>query len=40
VHLRTGAWYRRRLNKGFRYLGFGIWVRRSVTAILWEMERA
>jgi predicted TPR repeat methyltransferase len=40
VHLRAGAWYRRRLNKWFRYVGFGIWVRKNVTAILWEMERA
>jgi SAM-dependent methyltransferase len=40
VHLRSGAWYRRRLNKSFRYAGFGIWVRKSVTAILWEMERS
>jgi 2-polyprenyl-3-methyl-5-hydroxy-6-metoxy-1,4-benzoquinol methylase len=39
VHLRAGAWYRRRLNKWFRYVGFGIWVRKGVTAILWEMER-
>jgi 2-polyprenyl-3-methyl-5-hydroxy-6-metoxy-1,4-benzoquinol methylase len=39
VHLRSGAWYRRRLNKWFRYAGFGIWVRRNVSAILWEMER-
>lgn len=39
VHLRPGAWYRRRLNKRFRYLGFGMWVRKNVTAILWEMER-
>jgi SAM-dependent methyltransferase len=39
VHLRSGAWYRRRLNKWFRHAGFGIWVRRNVTAILWEMER-
>jgi SAM-dependent methyltransferase len=39
VHLRSGAWYRRRLNKSFRYVGFGIWVRKNVTAILWEMER-
>jgi len=22
-----------------RYVGFGIWVRKNVTAILWEMER-
>jgi 2-polyprenyl-3-methyl-5-hydroxy-6-metoxy-1,4-benzoquinol methylase len=39
VHLRSGAWYRRRLNKSFRYVGFGIWTRKNVTAILWEMER-
>jgi 2-polyprenyl-3-methyl-5-hydroxy-6-metoxy-1,4-benzoquinol methylase len=39
VHLRSGAWYRRRLNKSFRYVGFGIWVRKNVTAMLWEMER-
>jgi 2-polyprenyl-3-methyl-5-hydroxy-6-metoxy-1,4-benzoquinol methylase len=39
VHLRSAAWYRRRLNKSFRYVGLGIWVRKKVTAILWEMER-
>ncbi len=39
VHLRSGDWYRRRLNKSFRYVGFGLWVRKGVTAILWEMER-
>jgi 2-polyprenyl-3-methyl-5-hydroxy-6-metoxy-1,4-benzoquinol methylase len=39
VHLRSGAWYRRRLQKSFRYVGFGIWVRKNVSAILWEMER-
>ena len=39
VHLRAGAWYRRRLNKWFLYVGFGIWIRKNVTAILWEMER-
>ena len=39
VHLRNGGWYRRRLQKSFRYVGFGIWVRKNVTAILWEMER-
>jgi 2-polyprenyl-3-methyl-5-hydroxy-6-metoxy-1,4-benzoquinol methylase len=40
VHLRSGAWYRRRLSKSFRYLGFGLWARKNVTAILWEMERS
>jgi 2-polyprenyl-3-methyl-5-hydroxy-6-metoxy-1,4-benzoquinol methylase len=39
VHLRSGDWYRRRLRRHFRYLGFGVWLRRDVTAILWDMER-
>jgi SAM-dependent methyltransferase len=40
VHLRAGAWYRRRLERHFRHLGLGVWVRRDVTPMLWEMERA
>jgi hypothetical protein len=39
VHLRSGLWYRRRLRRHFRHLGFGVWVRRNVTAIVWDMER-
>jgi trans-aconitate methyltransferase len=39
VHLRPGAWYRRRLERGFNYLGLGVWLRKGVTAILWDMER-
>jgi SAM-dependent methyltransferase len=39
VHLRPGEWYRRRLRKRFNYLGFGVWLRRDVTAIVWDMER-
>jgi 2-polyprenyl-3-methyl-5-hydroxy-6-metoxy-1,4-benzoquinol methylase len=39
VHLRSGDWYRRRLRRRFNYLGFGIWLRKDVTAILWDMER-
>jgi hypothetical protein len=39
VHLRPGDWYRRRLRRRFNYLGFGIWLRKGVTAILWDMER-
>jgi trans-aconitate methyltransferase len=39
VHLRPGAWYRRRLKKSFRYIGFGIWIRKNVSAILWDLER-
>ena len=40
VHLRTGAWYATRLRRHFRYLGFGLWIRRDVTALLWELETA
>ncbi len=40
VHLRPGAWYRRRLRRSFRHIGFGVWVRRDVTVILWDMEWA
>ncbi len=39
VHLRPGAWYARRLSRHFRYLGFGVWLRRGITPMLWEMER-
>jgi SAM-dependent methyltransferase len=39
VHLRPGDWYRRRLRRRFNYLGFGVWLRKDVTAILWDMER-
>lgn len=39
VHLRTGDWYRRRLRRNFRYLGFGVWLQKGVTALLWDMER-
>ena len=39
VHLRSAAWYRRRLQRKFRYLGFGVWIAKGVTAVLWELER-
>jgi len=39
VHLRPGDWYRRRLRRHFRYLGFGVWLRRNIGAIMWDMER-
>jgi len=38
VHLRAGSWYRRRLKRNFRYLGFGVWLRNDVTAVMWDME--
>lgn len=39
VHLRPGDWYRRRLQRHFRFLGFGVWLRKDVTAILWDLEK-
>ncbi len=39
VHLRPGDWYRTRLKRQFRYLGFGVWLRKGVTPLLWDMER-
>jgi len=38
VHLRPGDWYRRRLRRRFNYLGFGVWLRKDVTAVLWDLE--
>jgi len=40
VHLRSADWYRRRLSRRFRYLGCGVWVRKSVRPLLWELERS
>jgi len=39
VHLRSGAWYRRRLGRAFQYIGCGVWLRKDVVAIQWDMER-
>jgi predicted TPR repeat methyltransferase len=38
VHLRSGDWYRRRLRKNFRHLGYGVWVRKTITVICWDLE--
>jgi predicted TPR repeat methyltransferase len=40
VYLRSGDWYRRRLKRNFRYLGLGVWLRKEVTPMLWDMEGA
>jgi hypothetical protein len=36
---RTAAWYRKRLEKHFIQLAFGLWVRRDVGLSLGELER-
>ena len=40
ANLRTAAWYRTRLDRGFRELGCGFWLRRSAGPTLWELEQA
>jgi SAM-dependent methyltransferase len=38
VHLRTGAWYRRRLARGFQSCGGGVFVNRRAGCTLFELE--
>ena len=38
VHLRTADWYRRRLRRHFRHLGFGVHALRTHEPLLWELE--
>jgi SAM-dependent methyltransferase len=40
VHLRTGAWYRARLRRGFREIGAGLWLNRAAPLTVWELETA
>jgi len=39
VRMRPGEWYRARLERRFREIGAGFWVRRGAPLILWELER-
>jgi len=38
VHLRSAAWYRARLRRGFREAGLGFWLRRGAPLTIWELE--
>lgn len=38
VHLRSGAWYNRRLARHFKRCGAGFWIRRGAPLTVWEME--
>jgi trans-aconitate methyltransferase len=40
VHFRSTAWYRTRIARHFRHAGFGLYVRRSVSLIQWELAKA
>jgi trans-aconitate methyltransferase len=39
VHQRSGAWYRRELNKGFQQVGAGLWLSRHSNIPMYELER-
>ena len=39
AHLRSGSWYRSRLERGFVQAGAGLWVRKSSGLVLHELER-
>jgi SAM-dependent methyltransferase len=40
VHLRSGEWYRTRLERHFHRVGAGFWIRRGVPLVTWELESA
>ncbi|HEX9139278.1 MAG TPA: class I SAM-dependent methyltransferase [Steroidobacteraceae bacterium] len=40
VSLRPAAWYRQELSRGFRPLGFGMWLRRGAPLTVWELDSA
>jgi hypothetical protein len=38
--LRSDRWYRRELNKEFRFFGGGLWLRRGAPLTLWSLDAA
>ncbi len=40
IHLRPTSWYRTRLMRRFRHAGFGLYVRRNIPLLQWELSRA
>jgi SAM-dependent methyltransferase len=40
IHLRPTDWYRSRLVRRFRHVGFGLYVRRSAPLVQWELAKA
>lgn len=38
VHLRAASWYRLRLQRNFREIGAGFWLRRGAPLTVWELE--
>ena len=40
VIMRSAEWYRSRLQRGFRQIGAGFWIRRGAPLVTWELESA
>lgn len=40
IYARTGSWYRNELKKYFRQAGAGLWIAKTSTIVLYELERA
>jgi trans-aconitate methyltransferase len=40
IHLRDADWYRSRLARNFRHIGFGLHLRRGVPFVQWELEQS
>ncbi len=40
IYARTGSWYRNELEKYFRQVGAGLWLAKTSTIVLYELERA
>ncbi|AKV01693.1 Methyltransferase type 12 [Labilithrix luteola] len=40
VHGRTGAWYRKRLERHFTPVGCGLWAKHDAPVLFYELERA
>jgi trans-aconitate methyltransferase len=40
IRLREAQWYRTRLSRSFRHVGFGIHVRKGIEVHQWELEKA
>ena len=38
--MRSAEWYRSRLQRGFRQIGAGFWIRRGAPLVTWELESA
>lgn len=39
IHLRPAPWYRERLTRHFHHAGFGLYVRRGVPFVQWELQQ-